>query len=76
MPGHGTPALGADIIKPQRRYLQELRDEVRVFIDRGVSLAQVLEQHESEAGANADWQLYALQHGTNLAKAYAELEWE
>ncbi len=48
VPGHGKPAPWAELVAPQLQYLRALRDSVRILIDQGISLGQVLEQHENE----------------------------
>lgn len=76
VPGHGTPAPWSELVAPQIRYLETLRDDVRKYIARGESLSKVLEKHEKQPENDVHWLLYEAQHGTNLAKTYSELEWE
>jgi len=76
IPGHGTPASWSNIYEPQKGYLIQLNDEVQKMINTSMSLSQVLEMHDSGVHQSTPWALYALQHGSNLAKAYSELEWE
>ena len=77
IPGHGTPAQWSDLLKPHADYLHRLKDDVRAMLDKGQSLSEVLQQHEAAAESYPlKWALYAEQHGSNLAKAYTELEWE
>ena len=76
IPGHGTPAQWAALFEPHASYLNRLNDDVRAMLDKGQSLSEVLEQHEAAESYPSKWALYAQQHGSNLAKAYTELEWE
>ena len=77
IPGHGRPATWEKLVAPQRAYLGKLRKEVKAMIEEGLSLAQVIERHDAKpSSAKSGWALYTPQHGSNLAKAYAELEWE
>jgi glyoxylase-like metal-dependent hydrolase (beta-lactamase superfamily II) len=76
IPGHGAPAPWASLLAPQQGYLLELRDTVRQLLDKGISLSTVLALHDANDTSRTSWVLYAPQHGSNLAKAYSELEWE
>jgi len=76
IPGHGQPATWEKLVAPQRAYIEKLRKDVKSMINEGLSLAQVLERHDAKSSGQSAWALYASQHGSNLAKAYAELEWE
>ena len=76
IPGHGKPAQWPDLLEPHAAYLNRLKDDVRVMLDKGQSLSEVLELHEAAESYPSKWALYAEQHGSNLAKAYTELEWE
>lgn len=76
IPGHGSPAPWSVLLAPQEAYLRRLHDDVKVMIDEGIALSVVLERHDAEKDKNSSWALYAAQHGSNIAKAYAELEWD
>ena len=76
IPGHGAPAQWSELLEPHADYLNRLKDDVRAMLDKGQSLSEVLEQHEAAENHPSKWALYAEQHGSNLAKAYTELEWE
>jgi quinoprotein relay system zinc metallohydrolase 2 len=74
VPGHGAPGRDwPQIMAPQRRYLEQLRDNVRAAIRRDQSLAQTVQQL-GEQGL-AGWQLTDRFHRRNLTAAFAELEW-
>lgn len=76
IPGHGKPGKSADLLTPQVDYLEQLRDNIRAKVNAGVALSVVLEHHDADAGFHPHWKLFSAQHGSNLAKAYSELEWE
>jgi len=76
IPGHGAPGEWSELVAPQRNYLLQLRDQVRELLDRGMPLSEVLARHDASGTSHPSWALYAVQHGSNLAKAYSELEWE
>lgn len=76
VPGHGEPGLWNVITASQKKYLIELRDNIRNLIREEVALSDVLSKHDQIQAQNLSWFLYAAQHGSNLAKAYTELEWE
>lgn len=76
IPGHGKPGKAADLVAPQVVYLKQLRDNIRAKLNAGVALSEVLALHDAAAGYHPHWTLFAAQHGSNLAKAYSELEWE
>ncbi len=75
IPGHGTvienwPAA----LKPQRRYLERLRDDIRALIARGATIdvaAQTAGQSEKTS-----WELFQDYNARNATAAFAELEWE
>ncbi|MFZ4700410.1 MAG: quinoprotein relay system zinc metallohydrolase 2 [Candidatus Methylumidiphilus sp.] len=75
IPGHGPVASewpkAADA---EIRYLEMLRNEIRVYIKQG----KTMEQAMAEVGQSArgDWQLFDDFHKRNIATAFAELEWE
>jgi len=76
IPGHGAPADWSELLGPHRDYLLQLRDDIRKVLDAGTSLSEVLAIHDADHSSNSTWALYKAQHGSNLAKAYAEIEWE
>jgi quinoprotein relay system zinc metallohydrolase 2 len=75
IPGHGSviedwPAA----MRPQRRYLERLRDDIRALIARGASIdtaAQTAGQSEKPS-----WELFEDYNARNATAAFAELEWE
>ncbi|MFK8079590.1 MAG: quinoprotein relay system zinc metallohydrolase 2 [Granulosicoccus sp.] len=76
VPGHGAPAAWSDLMKPLNDYLLQLRDHVKDRLDEGMSLSELLAIHDVGHTSSSMWALYAAQHGSNLAKAYTEFEWE
>ena len=74
VPGHGAPGRDwPQIMTPQRRYLEQLRDNVRAAIKRDQSLSQTVQQL-GDQGLDG-WQLTDRFHRRNLTAAFAELEW-
>lgn len=76
IPGHGTPGPWSELIAPQASYLNHLHDSVRTMLHDGMALSDVLKNHDASDSQSSDWALFAVQHGSNLSKAYSELEWE
>jgi len=75
IPGHG--AVGTDLpalLRPQRRYLQALLEEVRLQITQGKSLQDALRDVHPEA--QSGWLLWEATNPRNVARVYQELEWE
>jgi len=73
--GHGpVSSEWPKAAEAERRYLELLRNEIRVFIKQG----KTMEQAMAEVGQSArlDWQLFDDFHKRNIATAFAELEWE
>lgn len=74
VPGHGTVGDGRAALAAQRRYLEALRDGVRL------ALADDLDIPETLARLSAldlqGWQVVENVHGRNVVTAYTELEWE
>jgi quinoprotein relay system zinc metallohydrolase 2 len=75
VPGHGPasapwPAAAAD----QVRYLERLRDEIRVLIAAGGTIEEAV----AKVGTveRASWRLFEFYHPRNVTAAFAELEWE
>jgi len=74
IPGHGRPDSWQALAGPQLRYLNALLDETRQLLRRNIPMSRAVDM---VATAEADkWQLFALHHSGNVARAYAELEWE
>lgn len=76
VPGHGKPDHWKTITLSQKKYLESLRDDVRRLIQEEASLSDILLAHEKNPDRTSGWILYAMQHASNLTKAYTELEWE
>lgn len=74
IPGHGISGPWDQLVKPQRKYLTELLMATREAIRKGTSLAEYIKSASIPVGE--PWQLYQIQHRTNLSRAYTELEWE
>lgn len=75
VPGHGAPSRDwPAALQPQRRYLEQLRDDVRAAIKQGRSLADVVNRIEADSAPQ--WLLLDSFHRRNVTAAYAELEWE
>ena len=89
VPGHGAPGGWDETVGAQRAYLEALVDDVRLRVARGDTLAEVVAEaeaaglpgapHDSGGRAAAIGRgaaLFALQHPTNVTRAFVELEWE
>ncbi len=87
VPGHGEPGGWEDTVATQRAYLEALADDVRERLARGDTLGEALAEAEAatspgatDGGAAAaigrSTALFALQHPTNVTRAWTELEWE
>ena len=75
VPGHGPAAMTwPDALKPERRYLQTITDEVRSRIAKGDTLRNAMET--VAPGEKKNWVLFEEFHKRNIATAFAELEWE
>lgn len=74
VPGHGPVTAWPAALADQRRYLEQLRGDVRGLIARGVPLRRATES----AGAQERdrWQLFEEYNARNATAAFAELEWE
>lgn len=75
IPGHGALISNWPVsIQPQKNYLNNLSNDIRLAIKQG----KTLEQAVSSIGlsAKADWQLFEEFHRKNITIAFAELEWE
>lgn len=74
VPGHGRPGPWKTISEPQQRYLNALLRETRNFVARNRRLSEAV---DTVAAAEAEkWLLAEIHHPGNVARAYAELEWE
>ncbi len=75
VPGNGpAPASWPDAAANQLRYLRTLVQEIRDLIAQGGFLEDALARvGQSE---RARWLLFDQHHGSNVTRAYAELEWE
>jgi quinoprotein relay system zinc metallohydrolase 2 len=75
IPGHG-PVIGdwPTALQAQRRYLQQLTQDIRALIVRGTSLAAAA----ATAGQveKDRWALFEEYNARNATAAFAELEWE
>lgn len=75
VPGHGPVADDlAAALAPERRYLQDLVDDVRKAIAAGTSIDEAM-RHAAERD-RAQWQLWDTAHPHNVSQVYRELEWE
>ena len=87
VPGHGAPGPWGPTVAMQRGYLEALADDVRAALARGDALGEVVAEADAATASGATGggaaaklgrgaALFALQHPTNVTRAYAELEWE
>lgn len=77
IPGHGHGGKFSELIQPQRSYLEFVVAQTRQAIARQVSLKEFISDESNfVADLRAQWKLFDEQHALNLARAYAELEWE
>ncbi len=75
VPGHGPASMAwPEALKPQRRYLQTITDEVRTLIANGETLDKAM--NTVALGEKDQWELFDDFHKRNIAAAFAELEWE
>jgi quinoprotein relay system zinc metallohydrolase 2 len=75
VPGHGPrSARWPEALADQRRYLRQLRDDVRTILRRGGSMEEAVE-HAGQGEAR-HWLLFDDYHRRNVAAAFHELEWE
>jgi len=76
IPGHGswTAPGWPEMLRNQRRYLNDLRRTVRQAIKDGKTLQQTLD--ENQVGKDRKWTVYDDFHQRNVSAAFAELEWE
>lgn len=75
IPGNGpAPARWPDAAAAQLRYLQALENEIRTILqDDGFLEDALAKAGSSERGR---WLLFDQHHGSNVTRAYTELEWE
>lgn len=75
IPGHGPVVSNwPDGLKPQKRYLTMLLEQIRKRIAEGAFMEEVVEtvgEQEKQA-----WLLHEQHHKRNVTKAFTELEWE
>ena len=75
VPGHGPVREDwPQAVEPTRQYLEQLRSELRDWIDQGgdmLSAQDTIGQLQRE-----HWLLFDEYHKRNISKIYAELEWE
>ena len=78
VPGHGQPGELKPLLERQRRYLVDLRDQVRAAIRRRESLATTVESLGTSPGPSdgGKWALVDEFQRRNVTAAYAELEWD
>ncbi len=75
IPGHGPPgARWPDAAADTRRYLTALRDELRSLLNTNADLMEV--QERVALSEKTHWLLFDQYHKRNIARAFAELEWE
>lgn len=75
VPGHGPVVTQwKTALLNQRRYLENIANEIREIIKQGGTITQAVEQ----VGLNerSNWLLFKTYHGRNVTAAFAELEWE
>jgi quinoprotein relay system zinc metallohydrolase 2 len=75
VPGHGpVQREGLPALVATRHYLEQLRQELRLWIDQGKTM---LEAHDVVGQAMREhWALFDTYHKRNISKVYAEMEWE
>lgn len=75
VPGHGRAGRNlVEMLRPQKRYLEKLRDEIRSCLKRGCELEAAIETVGKSERNN--WKLFDRFHKRSVAAAYSELEWE
>jgi quinoprotein relay system zinc metallohydrolase 2 len=75
VPGHGPASMEfPQALKPERRYLTTVENDVRQAIAEGKTLSEATKTSGfSEKDA---WELFDQYHVRNVTAAFAELEWE
>jgi glyoxylase-like metal-dependent hydrolase (beta-lactamase superfamily II) len=75
VPGHGPRSADwPAALGPQRRYLERLRDEIRILLRRGGTMEQAMAGVAQDEATH--WALFDDFHRRNIAAAFHELEWE
>lgn len=75
VPGHGPSAADwPAALTPQQRYLERLRDEIRIVLRRGGTMEQAMAEVAQDEASH--WALFDDFHRRNVAAAFHELEWE
>lgn len=75
VPGHGSVVTQwKTALANQRRYLENIANDIREIIKKGGTITQAVEQVGLEE--RHKWLLFKKYHGRNVTAAFAELEWE
>jgi quinoprotein relay system zinc metallohydrolase 2 len=74
IPGHGPVSDGRAALAAERRYLESLRDDVRLALSENLDIPETLARLGT--ADLHDWQVVEDVHGRNIVSAYKELEWE
>jgi len=75
IPGHGAIDRNwPEGMQEQKRYLQNLAQEMRIKIKQGIYLEDVLRDIDKKSAKG--WLLFNDFHKKNLSSAFSELEWE
>ena len=74
VPGHGPVSEWPAALTDQRRYLETLSSDVRVFIARGEPITAAA--NSAAASERSRWQLFDNYNARNATAAFSEIEWE
>ena len=74
VPGHGPVSEWPAALTAQRRYLETLSSDVRVFIARGEPITAAA--NSAAASERSRWQLFDNYNARNATAAFSEIEWE
>ena len=75
IPGHGPVVTDkAEFLQRQRRYLQQLVDDIRRGIAAGLPMQQVV--RDAAVSERSQWQLFDNANASNTELLYPALEWE